>query len=796
MGIFTNTNDGGKIKIIQLVVWLLLFLPCFSYGQAQTFTMANTTITLSGTYPSTYTFYDPGGSGGTNSPCAGTGVAPDYPNNANYVETFYVGTGQSIVVAFITGAIAANDYLYIYDGPSTASTLLATYTNVSSMTSSVGSSSNSITFKFTSDATVTCKGWQATFTRNYFMQPGTYSLDCNSAYFSDPSTAHVTSTGSTTCNTGSTSGDYLDSQNMVQTFCTGGTQYITATWNSGLNPFYICASDILKVYDGNSTSASLMQTYTNLSAAPAAVSSSGSCITFEFVSDGSSHEKGWNAALSCGTIVTPANDNCTGAISVTAGSPCTSTPGTTQSATASGSPTVASGTPNDDVWYSFVATTSNPTITVTGTGASMQPVAQLCVGPNTSPTQSTLGGTVFMNSGAALGTATLTPTGLTTGTTYYVRVFDASASNAAYTFTICITGATQQDCAGALNVNSYFSLSGTATSYGAQEYNATSFGCLVGGEHRSLWYKMKVTSAGSIAFSLTPATGQDIDFAIWGPTTLASSCTITQSSAPLRCTFAANGGSVGGLSDSYTDATEGAVGDGWLRSIGCPTCTSSYGETAVAIGQYYTFLIDGWSSFNGNSLTLTWTGTSSLPIILSDFHGESFFDYNQLDWATASEYNNDFWTIERSADGEVFEPLTVMEGYDNSTTSRTYQYYDRSPLNGNNYYRLKQTDIGGTYTYSNIVLLKNFGKEISVEDIYPNPTNGSVTLNLYAGENYQCIVRVLDETGKEMFQYNEELIQGNNFLHLDVSQLHTGIYFLQLMNPRTGNVQTKKLVKM
>ena len=795
MEIITNTNTGKRTRFIHLIVWITLFVPCLSFAQIQNFTMANGTVTLGGTYPSIYNFYDPGGSGGTGN-CGVSSTAGDYPINQNIVETFTANTGQCIVVTFTTGAICSGDFLYVYDGPSTASTLLATYTNISTLSTAIGSSSNSITFKFTSDGTLYSKGWAATLTRNYFMQPGTYSLDCNSAYFTDPSTIHQPASGSTTCNTGSTSGDYLDSQNMVETFCTSGTQYITATWNSGLNPFFICASDVLKVYDGNSTAASLMQTYTNLSAAPAAVSSSGSCITFEFISDGSSHEKGWNAALSCGTILIPTNDNCTGAISVTAGSPCTAIVGTSQSATASGSPSVASGNPNDDVWYSFVATTSNPTIAVTGTGASMQPVAQLCVGPNTAPTQSTLGGTVFMNSGAALGTATLTPTGLTTGTTYYVRIFDASASNGAYTFTICITGATQQDCAGALNVNSYFTLSGTATSYGTQEYNATSFGCLVGGEHRSLWYKMKVTNPGTIAFSLTPATGQDIDFAIWGPATSATSCSITQSSAPLRCTFAANGGSVGGLSDSYTDATEGAGGDGWLRSIGCPTCTSSYGETAVSVGQYYTFLIDGWSTFNGNSLTLTWTGTSTLPIILSDFTGESFLDYNLLNWVTLSEYNNDFWTIERSVDGEVFEPITVMDGYLNSTTSRTYQYYDRNPLNGNNYYRLKQTDVDGTYTYSNIVLLKNLGKEITVQDIYPNPTNGSVTVNLYTGEDYDCLVRVLDETGKEMFRHDESLTQGNNYLHLDFNELHTGIYFLQLMNPRTGTVQTKKVVKM
>ncbi len=240
MEIITNTNTGKRTRFIHLIVWITLFVPCLSFAQIQNFTMANGTVTLGGTYPSIYNFYDPGGSGGTGN-CGVSSTAGDYPINQNIVETFTANTGQCIVVTFTTGAICSGDFLYVYDGPSTASTLLATYTNISTLSTAIGSSSNSITFKFTSDGTLYSKGWAATLTRNYFMQPGTYSLDCNSAYFTDPSTIHQPASGSTTCNTGSTSGDYLDSQNMVETFCTSGTQYITATWNSGLNPFfYLC----------------------------------------------------------------------------------------------------------------------------------------------------------------------------------------------------------------------------------------------------------------------------------------------------------------------------------------------------------------------------------------------------------------------------------------------------------------------------------------------------------------------------------------------------------------------------
>ncbi|MBL0105287.1 MAG: hypothetical protein IPP51_16840 [Bacteroidetes bacterium] len=74
----------------------------------------------------------------------------------------------------------------------------------------------------------------------------------------------------------------------------------------------------------------------------------------------------------------------------------------------------------------------------------------------------------------------------------------------------------------------------------------------------------------------------------------------------------------------------------------------------------------------------------------------------RLNWSTATETNNNYFTVERSGDGEHFEKVTTQRGAGNSSTTRTYEAVDEFPLPGYSFYRLKQTDFDGHYTYSDI----------------------------------------------------------------------------------------------
>ena len=71
--------------------------------------------------------------------------------------------------------------------------------------------------------------------------------------------------------------------------------------------------------------------------------------------------------------------------------------------------------------------------------------------------------------------------------------------------------------------------------------------------------------------------------------------------------------------------------------------------------------------------------------------------YVDLTWSTASEINNDYFTIERSQNGVYFQEFDIVEGAGNSTHKINYSLIDRDPFDGISYYRLKQTDYDGKF---------------------------------------------------------------------------------------------------
>jgi hypothetical protein len=112
---------------------------------------------------------------------------------------------------------------------------------------------------------------------------------------------------------------------------------------------------------------------------------------------------------------------------------------------------------------------------------------------------------------------------------------------------------------------------------------------------------------------------------------------------------------------------------------------------------------------------------SPLPVELLNFNALLNNRQVELTWQTASEHNNDFFTVERSSDGFNFEPIAYVDGAGNSTTLLNYSEVDLQPLDGVSYYRLKQTDFDGAFEYSDIrVIVKSDDSDLLV---FPNPSN-------------------------------------------------------------------------
>lgn len=111
-----------------------------------------------------------------------------------------------------------------------------------------------------------------------------------------------------------------------------------------------------------------------------------------------------------------------------------------------------------------------------------------------------------------------------------------------------------------------------------------------------------------------------------------------------------------------------------------------------------------------------------MPITLSSFEAVvTNTNTVRINWTTASETKNDLFTVEKSVDGEHYSPVTSVEGSGNTTTPRHYQCEDRQPYAGKSYYRLKQTDFNGTYSYSHVVKVDYDGPVNPILVLLPNP---------------------------------------------------------------------------
>ena len=135
--------------------------------------------------------------------------------------------------------------------------------------------------------------------------------------------------------------------------------------------------------------------------------------------------------------------------------------------------------------------------------------------------------------------------------------------------------------------------------------------------------------------------------------------------------------------------------------------------------------------FSDTDITLTFVlrPATLLPVELVSFGCKIDSGSAKLSWSTASEINNTGFTVERSLDGIQFDSIAFVPGAGTSNQFRNYSFEDRTTLSDDVYYRIKQVDADGSYTYSDICMLSmpelitNIPEEVLV---YPNPTNGII----------------------------------------------------------------------
>ncbi len=175
-------------------------------------------------------------------------------------------------------------------------------------------------------------------------------------------------------------------------------------------------------------------------------------------------------------------------------------------------------------------------------------------------------------------------------------------------------------------------------------------------------------------------------------------------------------------------------------------------------------------------------GCIVLPVELLSFTAKNKGGYNFLEWQTAGGINADYFEIERSNDSRNFEAIDIVNGAAGSAPTHSYYFIDQHPLNGMNYYRLRQADDNGTFTYSQIIAVTSQAPGNFSINIYPNPGNGQITVTSSA-----IIDEITISNAAGQIIYRKRSNEKNLFLQLR----ETGVFFIQIT---TANQTTTKKI--
>lgn len=178
-----------------------------------------------------------------------------------------------------------------------------------------------------------------------------------------------------------------------------------------------------------------------------------------------------------------------------------------------------------------------------------------------------------------------------------------------------------------------------------------------------------------------------------------------------------------------------------------------------------------------------------LPVELTSFTATPQNSTVQLNWTTATEQNNAYFGIERSADSRQWQQIGKVAGAGNSNQALNYEYTDAQPLGGTSYYRLKQTNTDGTYAYSETRMVRMQAQNPSLR-VFPNPVTNQV--NIQSGKAVTQI-NLLSTNGRSVLKYTPSRTTGGTF-SINLQSIQSGIYLLQVIN-KDGTTDVIKVIK-
>ena len=253
-------------------------------------------------------------------------------------------------------------------------------------------------------------------------------------------------------------------------------------------------------------------------------------------------------------------------------------------------------------------------------------------------------------------------------------------------------------------------------------------------------------------------TGEDVRLALKYQNVASNYCNVVNNPELMRIA-SLNAINNWDITASSPDAAEGEVVMDVL--IGAEATGGSYGDFA----------------FQSSGLNL-----NVLPIELLSFNAKPNDSKVETTWITASEINNDFFTVERSADATLFNSIATVQGAGSSHHMRSYEFTDERPLPGISYYRLRQTDFDGSSTYSDVkAVFFESAAGFSLELAYRNENE----LNLvYKSISPYVLIEIYDVLGKRVYTELAQNYGGRSVLPVN---LNRGAYVVRISNGESSD---------
>ncbi len=188
------------------------------------------------------------------------------------------------------------------------------------------------------------------------------------------------------------------------------------------------------------------------------------------------------------------------------------------------------------------------------------------------------------------------------------------------------------------------------------------------------------------------------------------------------------------------------------------------GNNSTVDGTAGSITVDGTVTMpDGIDPSTVVNGSGTLPIELVKFSADYLNSNIMISWTTASEINNDFFTIERSKDGKDFHSIGMVYGAGNSNKMLNYEFIDYNTSDGITYYRLKQTDFDGKFEYSKIIAVQR-DEENALDIKLINNSTSREGVELFSKIQTGATLTITSINGRVIERKNIELVNGYQFI--------------------------------